>query len=133
MTKNNKLEKTGFVLVFLMVLLQSFYALFAIINPQAFAVVRGTELFAVMDADWVVIYGSRTLFISLILAYLLYAKHYAILMWGALFGMVMPIIDGYLAYEAQASAKVIGKHIATVIYLMITSFILRKIVVSKSQ
>jgi len=31
---------------------------FAIIKPQAFAVVCGTELFEVTDADWVVIYDS---------------------------------------------------------------------------
>lgn len=127
MINENKIEKVGIVLVGLMVLLQSFYALFSMINPEAFALVRGTELFEIKDADWAVIYGSRTLFISLVLAYLLSIKNYSILMWCALFGTVMPITDGYLAYEAGASMKVVGKHIATIVYLLITFSVLRKI------
>jgi hypothetical protein len=130
--KSTKLEKVGFVLVALIVLLQGFYGTFAFIDPTMFSVVRGTELFSVMDADWVAIYGSRTIFITLIFGYLLCTRNYAVLMWGALFGIVMPITDGLLAYEAQAPFKVVAKHIATVVYLLIIFIVLKKVVAQKA-
>ena len=130
--KNTKLEKAGFILVLLMVLLQGFYGIFAYIDPATFSSLRGTELFSVRDSDWVEIYGSRTLFITFVLGYLLYSRNYFILMWCALFGNVMPITDGYLAYEAQAPYKVIFKHIATILYLLITFFVLKKVIAKKA-
>jgi hypothetical protein len=132
MNKSTKLEKVGFVLVALIGLLQGFYGTFAFIDPTMFSVVRGTELFSVMDADWVAIYGSRTIFITLIFGYLLYTRNYAVLMWGALFRIVMPITDGLLAYEAQAPFKVVAKHIATVVYLLIIFIVLKKVVAQKA-
>lgn len=123
----SKLEVVGIILVLLMTMLQGFYGLFAYIDPASFANVRGTELFSNMDSDWVNIYGSRTLFITLTFSFLLYAKHYSIIMWCALFGIVMPVTDGYLAYQAEAPFKVVFKHIATVLYLVITFFVLRAV------
>ncbi len=129
--KKSQLEYVGFVLVLLMILLQGFYGAFAYIDPSAFASVRGTELFSPMDADWVNIYGSRTIFITLIFGYLLYTRNYSILMWGALFGIVMPVTDGILAYQAEAPFKVVFKHIATVAYLVVIFVVLKKVVAKK--
>jgi len=129
--KKSKLEYVGFVLVLLMILLQGFYGAFAYIDPSAFSSVRGTELFSPMDADWVNIYGSRTIFITLIFGYLLYTRNYSILMWGALFGIVMPVTDGILAYQAEAPFKVVFKHIATVAYLVVIFVVLKKVVAKK--
>jgi hypothetical protein len=125
-----KLEIFAMVLVILMTLLQGFYGLFAFVDPTNFAHLRGTELYSKTDADWVVIYGSRTLFITLILGSLLYFRHYSILMWCALFGMIMPVTDGLLAYHAGAPFKVVFKHGATVLYLAFTYVILMKTVKS---
>ncbi|NQZ88296.1 MAG: DUF4267 domain-containing protein [Colwellia sp.] len=130
--KNTKLEKVGFVLVLLIVLLQGFYGTFASFEPALFSAARGTELFSNMDADWVKIYGSRTIFIALIFGYLLYTRNYIVLMWGSLFAVVMPITDGILAYEAQAPIKVVAKHIATIVYLLIIFFVLKKVVAQKA-
>ena len=116
--KITKLEIVGLVLVALIVLLQGFYGTFAFIDPAKFSAVRGTELFSVMDADWVKIYGSRTIFI--------------VLMWGALFAVVMPITDGLLAYQAQAPFKVVAKHIVTILYLLIIFFVLKKVADNKA-
>jgi len=132
MQENTKLEKVGFILVLLMILLQAFYGIFAYLDPIAFSSVRGTELFSEMDSDWTQIYGSRTLFIALVLGFLLYSKNYLVLMWCALFGIIMPITDGVLAYEAQAPIKVVLKHIATIVYLLVTFFILKKVVAKKA-
>lgn len=123
-------NKVAIILVSIMTLIQGFYAIFSYIDPSAFAIVRGTELFSPMDTDWVKIYGSRTLFIALILGYLLYVRNYSVLMWCALFGMVMPITDGFLAYEAQAPFKVVFKHIATLAFLIVTLIVL-KVAISK--
>jgi hypothetical protein len=130
--KKSKLEIVGITLVLLMTVLQGFYGLFAYIDPLSFANVRGTELFSNMDSDWVNIYGSRTLFITLIFSFLLYAKHYSIIMWCALFGIVMPVTDGFLAYQAEAPFKVVFKHIATILYLAITFFVLKAVVNKKA-
>lgn len=131
--ENTKLEKVGFVLVLLMTFIQAFYGTFAYIDPASFSSLRGTELFSAMDSDWVKIYGSRTLFITLILGYLLYSKNYVILKWCALFGVIMPITDGVLAFEAQAPTKVVLKHAATVIYLLVTFFVLQKVTVKSAE
>ena len=130
--KNTKLEKVGFVLVLLIVFLQGFYGAFAFIDPAIFSTVRGTELFSDMDADWVKIYGSRTIFITLIFGYLLYTRNHIVLMWGALFAVVMPITDGLLAYEAHAPFRVVAKHIATILYLLIILFVLKKVSAKKA-
>ena len=130
--KITKLEIVGLVLVALIVLLQGFYGTFAFIDPAKFSAVRCTELFSVMDADWVKIYGSRTIFISLIFGYLLYTRNYIVLMWGALFAVVMPITDGLLAYQAQAPFKVVAKHIVTILYLLIIFFVLKKVADNKA-
>lgn len=130
--KSTNLEKVSFVLVALIVLLQGFYGTFAFIDPAMFSVVRGTELFSDLDADWVKIYGSRTIFITLIFGYLLYTRNYIVLMWGALFAVVMPITDGLLAYEAQAPFKVVAKHVATIVYLLIILLVLKKIIAQKN-
>ena len=111
-----------------MVLLQGGYAIYAYIDPASFAILRGTELVVVGDGDWVKIYASRTLFVALIIGYLLFSRNYRILVWASLFGAVMPITDAILAYQAQAPDKVVLKHAVTVVYLLATSFVLQVIV-----
>ncbi len=125
--KKSKIEIIGIILVLLMTLLQGFYGIFAYVDPFAFSSIRGTELFSNMDKDWVNIYGSRTIFITLIIGFLLYTRHYSILMWCALFSIVMPVTDGILAYQAEAPFKVILKHVITILYLVITFFVLKRV------
>jgi len=131
--KHGMYEKVGFVLVLLMVLLQSFYAAHAYIDPVAFSNLRGTELVVGGDADWVRIYASRTLFVALIVGYLLYSRSYKILQYVTIFGLVMPIVDAALAYQAQAPIGVVLKHVATVVYLLITFRILQLAVKEKEM
>ena len=124
--KVSAIENTGRILVLLMAIIQGFYGFYAYIDPAAFAVTRGTEL-GIGDADWARIYASRTLFITLTLGYLLYLRSYKILMALALFGIIMPMTDAVLAFQAQAPLTVTIKHIATVIYLLITFFVLQRV------
>lgn len=126
--QQNYVEKIAIALVALMALLQAFYAFYAFFEPAGFAALRGTGLVSTGDIDWVKIYASRTFFIALIIGLLVYRKNYKILMWAALFGTVMPITDGFLAYEAQAASRVILKHAATAIYLLGTALTLRTVV-----
>lgn len=129
----NKFEIVGVALLLIMALLQGFYAVFSYTDPVAFSVLRGTELFSAMDSDWVKIYASRTLFITLLLAYLLYSRNYLVLMWCALLATVMPITDGLLAYEAQAPFTVVFKHIATIVYLLIIFLVLKVSVAKRAE
>jgi hypothetical protein len=126
--KSEALYKAGFVLVLLMAGLQLVYALYAYADPAAFSLTRGTDLFAAGDSDWVRIYASRTLFIALIIGYLLYSKQVRILAVASLLGIVMPVTDAWLAYHASAGDKVVLKHVATALFLVVTFFILRSVV-----
>ena len=74
--RTSKFEVVGFILVLLMVLVQGFCGAFAYIDPSDISNIRGTELFSQMDSDWVNLYGSRTVFITLILGFLLYSRNY---------------------------------------------------------
>jgi hypothetical protein len=114
-------------LVLLMVLVQGSYALFAFIDPGAFSSNRGTELADVGDSDWVRIYASRTLFVALIVGYLLYARDFVLLKWVALLGLVMPVADALLAHQSDAAFTVVAKHLATVVYLMCTFLVLGRV------
>ena len=120
-----KIEVAASVMVALMAILQATYGVYAYLDPSAFSELRGTELFSVGDSDWVAIYASRTLFVAFIIGFLLIRKEFKLLMWSALFGTVMPITDAWLAYQAGAEGAVVYKHVATIIYLLITSFLLR--------
>jgi hypothetical protein len=126
--KAKLVEKIGITLVFLMALIQGVYAIYAYMDPQAFSLLRGTELFVSGDADWVKIYASRTLFVALIIGYLLIIREYKILVWASLFGTIMPAVDGWLAYQAGAESVVVYKHVATAVYLLITFFVLKRVV-----
>ncbi len=117
-------EKIGFVLVLLMVVLQGFYAVYAYVDPSAFSVMRGTALVSAADSDWVKIYASRTLFVALIAGVLLYLRNYRTIALLVIVGTVMPITDAWLAYQAQAPLIVVAKHIATVLYLVLTAAVL---------
>lgn len=131
--KIGTLEKVGCVLVFLMATLQFAYAIFAYIDPIAFSVTRGTELFALGDADWVKIYASRTMFIALFIGVLLYFKQYKALAFASLIGVVMPATDAWLAYQAHAADKVVFKHIATAVFLVVTFFVLQAVIKRKES
>jgi hypothetical protein len=132
-SKHKALEGTGYVLIVLMVLLQGIYAIYAYVDPASFAILRGTDLVVAGDTDWVKIYASRTLFVSLIIGYLLYIKNYKVLMWASLFGAVMPITDAFLAFEANAENKIVYKHLATLIYLLLTFFVLSLVVKNRES
>ena len=122
------LKKLAILLVALMALLQGFYAIYGYFEPAAFTALRGTDLIATADSDRVKIYASRTLFVALIIGYLLYKKDYITLMWAALLGAVMPITDGLLAFEEQAPIKIILKHAVTLLYLIVTALVLKAVV-----
>ena len=126
--KGQYLKRLGVALVCMMVLLQGVYAIYAYFDPQAFALLRGTELFVWEDADWVIIYASRTMFVALIIGLLLVLQEYKILVWASLLGTVMPATDAFLAYQAGAESIVVYKHVATIVYLLITCFVLRIVV-----
>jgi len=127
-----KLFLVGRVLVFLMATLQLAYALYAYVDPAAFAGIRGTRLLDAGDADWVRIYGSRTLFIALIVGYLLYVRQFRVLAMAALIALVMPVTDALLAHQAAAGTAVLLKHVLTAVFLLVTFLVLRKAVARDS-
>jgi hypothetical protein len=119
-------RSAGVWLALLMGLLQAVYSLLAFTDPGAFAAYRGTPLAAEADAGWVHAYASRTLFVALIVGMLLARRDVTALTWVALLGLVMPASDAAISYTAGASASVVGRHVATMVFLFITSIALRR-------
>jgi hypothetical protein len=132
-SKRHPLLYVGFGLVLAMALLQAYFAVSAYVDPQSFAASRGTTLTTAEDADWVRIYASRTLFIALLLGYLLWRCQFTVLKWAALLGTVMPVTDAVLAYQAGATSGVIARHVATLIYLLVTFAVLHVLQRKSSQ
>jgi len=114
----------GFWLVLAMALLQMFYSIYAFTSPVEFASYRGSRLTPGGDTEWVRIYASRTLFVSMILGLLLLLQEVPVLKWISLLGIVMPLSDAALAYQNAAPISMISRHLATVVYLLVTFAVL---------
>ena len=114
------IRAVGFWLAVVMALLQAFYAFQGFVDPSGFAAYRGTPLLADGDAGWVHMYASRTLFVALTVGLLLVRRDLATLKWVALAGVVMPISDALVAQQAGASTAIVLRHVATVVYLLVT-------------
>jgi Domain of unknown function (DUF4267) len=105
-------------------LLQGFYALWAFVDPQAVASYRGGSLEGDSAALWVYAYGSRTLFIALVVLLLLRYGDLETLKWVTLFGLVMPISDAWSAMYSNDPEAGIVRHILTAAYLFLTFTVL---------
>lgn len=101
-------------------LLQGFYAAWSFVDPQAVASYRGGSLEGDSVALWVYAYGSRTLFIALVVLLLLRRGDLATLKWVSLFGVVMPISDAWSAMNSADPEAGIVRHVLTAVYLLLT-------------
>jgi hypothetical protein len=118
------LGAVGFWLVLAMALLQMFYSIYAFTSPVEFASYRGSHLTPGGDSEWVRIYASRTLFVAMTLGLLLLLQKVSLLKWISLLGIVMPLSDAALAYQSAAPNSIIARHLATVVYLLVTFVVL---------
>jgi hypothetical protein len=115
---------TGFWLVLAMALLQMFYSIYAFASPIEFASYRGSHLTPGGDTEWIRVYASRTLFVAMMLGLLLLLQEVSLLKWISLLGIVMPLSDAALAYQTAAPSSIISRHLATVLYLLVTFAVL---------
>lgn len=111
------MRSVGFWMAAGMMVLQGFYALEAFIDPVGLAAYRGTPLVG-GSVTWVQAYGSRTLFVALLVFLLLIRDELALLKWVALIGLVMPVSDALTTWQAQAPRIVVIRHVATAGYLL---------------
>ena len=116
----------GYWMATVMAVVQAVYALQAFVDPAGFAAYRGTPITGDAGAMWVHTYGSRTLFVALVVALLLIRGELATLKWVALIGIVMPISDALVAIRAEAPLAVVLRHVATGLYLLITFVVIRR-------
>jgi Domain of unknown function (DUF4267) len=101
-------------------LLQGFYAAWAFVDPQTMASYRGGPLEGYSAALWVHAYGSRTLFIALVVLLLLRRGELETLKWAILFGLIMPISDAWSAVHSANPDGGIVRHVLTAAYLLLT-------------
>ena len=116
----------GFWMAALMAVVQAIYALQAFVDPAGFAAYRAAPITGVAGTMWVHTYGSRTLFVALVVALLLIRGELATLKWMALIGIVMPISDALLAIRAEAPLAIVLRHVATALYLLITFVVISR-------
>jgi hypothetical protein len=91
------------------------------LDPEGFAAYMGAPLAAAGDVSWVLIYGLRTAFITLIVAIFLVRRDLNALKWTALAGLVMPLGDAWVAHQAGAEPTTIARHGAIAAYLLLTA------------
>jgi hypothetical protein len=103
-----------------MALLQVAYALQAFVDPVALADFRGMSADDPASISWVYAYGTRTLFVALVVMVLLVRRDLATLRWVAVGGVVTPLGDALVALRTEATMAVVLRHVATAIYLLVT-------------
>lgn len=113
-------RSTGIWMAVGIALLQGFYAVWAFIDPQAVASYRGGPLAGDSAVLWVHAYGSRTLFIALVVLLLLRRGNLATLKWVTLLGLVMPVSDAWSAMHSADPEAGIVRHVLTAAYLLLT-------------
>jgi Domain of unknown function (DUF4267) len=113
-------RSVGILMAVGIALLQGFYAVWAFVDPQAVASYRGGSLAEDSAALWVHAYGSRTLFIALVVLLLLRRGDLETLKWVTLFGLVMPISDAWSATHSANPEAGIVRHVLTAAYLLLT-------------
>jgi hypothetical protein len=114
----------GFWLAVPLAALQAFNVLRVILDPAGFADYMGAPLAAASDASWVMIYGSRTAFIALLVAVLLARRDLNALKWTALAALVMPLADAWVAHQAGADTAIVARHLAISAYVFVTTIAL---------
>jgi hypothetical protein len=118
------IRSIGFWMAAGIALLQGVYAVWAFVDPQAFASYRGSSLEGDGVVLWVHAYGSRTLFVALVVLLLLRRGDIEALKWIALFGLVMPVSDAWSALQSTAPNADVIRHILTAAYLVSTAALL---------
>lgn len=111
--------RAGLWLAAPMALLQAVNVLRVFSDPQGFARYMGAPLIAAGDAAWVQIYALRAAFIALLVTLLLARRDATTLKWIALAALVMPLGDAWVAYGAGADAAIVGRHLATALYILV--------------
>lgn len=114
----------GFWMAVPMAALQAFNVVRVVLDPEGFAAYMGAPLAAVGDAPWVLIYGLRTAFIALLVTVLLVRLDLNALKWTAFAGLVMPLGDAWIAYQAGAETATTARHVAIAAYLLLTTIAL---------
>lgn len=118
------IRTAGFWMSVPMAALQAFNSVRAVFDPQGFAAYMGAPLAAAGDASWVLIYGSRTAFIALLVTVFLVRRDLNALKWTAFMALVMPLGDLWVAHQAGAETATVARHAAIAAYLLITTIAL---------
>ena len=99
----------------------------AFLSPVAFAAYLGLPLSDPPNVGFVHVYGLRAFFLGLFALVLILRRDFIALQWCALTAVVMAVGDAYLAARAGGPAAIIGRHLATGLYLAVTALMLRRL------
>lgn len=95
-------------------------------DPVGFAAYFGVKGAAGGNPAFVYVYASRALFLALVTATLIAARQFRALALFGLVAIVMPLADSLQVAQAGGSPAIIGRHIATAVYLGVTAFLLNR-------
>jgi hypothetical protein len=113
----------GFWLCAAIVLLLARNVFASVNDPAGFAAYLGLPL-APADAGWTSIYALRTGFIAGLVLVLMLRGDFAGLTWVAAIGVLLPLGDAALTYQAGAGQATVARHLAIAAYLLVTAAIL---------
>lgn len=123
----------GFWLAAAMAMLQGVNALRTVIDPQGFATYMGLPVDQLSALGWVQVYGLRAGFIAVLTSVLLARSDFLALRWMALAALLMPLGDAWLAASAGAGAPIVGRHLATALFLLVASYFLARAARAKAS
>jgi hypothetical protein len=98
----------------------------AFTDPVGFAAYFGIPLTDPRNTGFVYVYGIRALFLAVFAAVLLARQDWDAFKFYALAALVMPIGDALLTQSAGAPVAIVGRHVATAVYLAVTAYMLHR-------
>ena len=121
------LKSIGFWMAVLIVGLMALNTGRAFLAPVEFAQYMGLPLSDPANAGFVYVYGLRAFFLGLFAVVLILRRDFTALQWYALTAVLMAVGDAYLVARSGGPAAIIGRHLATGLYLVITALMLRRL------
>jgi Domain of unknown function (DUF4267) len=119
-------RSAGFWMGALIALLMGVNTFRAFADPIGFATYMGLPLKNPTDIGFVHVYGLRAAFLGLFAAILLARQDMQTLKLYALAALVMPLGDALLTWTAGAPTAIVGRHIAIMVYLAATAYMLHR-------
>ena len=119
-------RSVGVWMAAILALSQGINAFRAVADPLAFSAYMGLPVSEPREAGFVFVYALRAAFLGLFAAILIARNDIQTLKIFALAALLMPLGDAALTWRAGAPGVIVARHIAYVVYIGVTAFLLHR-------